>query len=162
LSPIDLTVLLALSTLLFWLSRTVLFLDANGISRTTVRAAIAGGAFVWIHGVVFRVVHYGLGVPFEPQAMFDSVVVQTTIAVLWALTGLGCMVAGTKRSLRPLWAAGAGLMGAVVLKLFLVDLSHTGTVSRIVSFIGVGILLLVVGYFSPVPPRQAQEEPSTS
>jgi uncharacterized membrane protein len=162
LSPIDLTVLLALSTLLFWLSRTVLFLDANGISRTTVRAAIAGGAFVWIHGVVFRVVHFGLGVPFEPQAMFDSVVVQTTIAVLWALTGLGCMVAGTKRSLRPLWAAGAGLMGAVVLKLFLVDLSHTGTVSRIVSFIGVGILLLVVGYFSPVPPRQAQEEPSTS
>jgi len=158
LSPIDLTVLLALSTLLFWLSRTASFLEANGISRSAARAAIAGAAFVWMHGVVFRAVHFGLGVAFEPQAMFDSVVVQTTIAVLWATAGLASMVAGTKRSLRPLWAAGAGLMGAVVLKLFLVDLSHTGTVARIVSFLGVGILLLVVGYFSPVPPR----EPSAS
>jgi uncharacterized membrane protein len=66
------------------------------------------------------------------------------------------MVSGTKRSLRPLWSTGAALMGAVVIKLFVVDLSHSGTVARIVSFIGVGILLLVVGYFSPVPPREEE------
>jgi uncharacterized membrane protein len=162
LSPIDLTSLLALATLLLWLSRTTSFLEENGISRSAARAAIAGAAFLWMHGVVFRTVHFALGVPFEPEAMFDAVVVQTGIAVLWAMTGLGCMVAGTKRNLRPLWVAGAGLMGAVVIKLFVVDLSHTGTVARIVSFIGVGILLLVVGYFSPVPPRAAQEEPSAS
>jgi uncharacterized membrane protein len=112
--------------------------------------------------MVFRTVHFGAGVPFEPEAMFDSVVVQTAVAVLWAVTGLASMVFGTKRSFRPLWAVGAGLMGAVVLKLFLVDLSHTGTVARIVSFIGVGILLLVVGYFSPVPPRETREEPSAT
>jgi uncharacterized membrane protein len=107
-----------------------------------------------MHGVVFRTAHFSLGVPFHPEAMFDSVVVQTAIAVLWAGTGLGCMVAGTKRDLRPLWGAGAALMAAVVLKLFLVDLSHTGTVARIVSFIGVGVVLLIVGYLSPVPPRE--------
>jgi uncharacterized membrane protein len=45
-----------------------------------------------------------------------------------------------------------------VLKLFLVDLSNTGTVARIVSFIGVGLLLLVVGYFSPAPPREKRQE----
>ncbi|HET7598011.1 MAG TPA: hypothetical protein VFK15_13850 [Burkholderiales bacterium] len=32
-----------------------------------------------------------------------------------------------------------------------------GGVERIVSFIGVGVLMLVIGYFSPVPPKTAAE-----
>ena len=47
---------------------------------------------------------------------------------------------------------GVGLMAVVVLKLMAVDLANTGTFARIVSFLGVGGMLLVVGYFSPVPP----------
>jgi uncharacterized membrane protein len=30
----------------------------------------------------------------------------------------------------------------------------TGTVTRIVSFIGVGVLMLVIGYVAPLPARQ--------
>ena len=46
-------------------------------------------------------------------------------------------------------------MTIVVAKLFLVDLGNTDTLARVVSFLGVGLLLLVVGYFAPVPPRAA-------
>ena len=42
---------------------------------------------------------------------------------------------------------------AVVLKLMLVDLSGSGTVARIVSFIGVGVLMLVIGYVAPLPTK---------
>ena len=52
-----------------------------------------------------------------------------------------------------MWLAGAALMTVVVAKLFLVDLGNTATLARVVSFLGVGLLLLVVGYFAPVPPR---------
>jgi uncharacterized membrane protein len=48
-------------------------------------------------------------------------------------------------------------MAIVVAKLFFVDLSNIGGIERIVSFIGVGLLMLVVGYFSPVPPAQPEE-----
>jgi uncharacterized membrane protein len=48
---------------------------------------------------------------------------------------------------------GAAMMGVVVLKLFVVDIGDQGTVTRIISFLGVGVLLLVVGYISPVPPK---------
>jgi uncharacterized membrane protein len=68
------------------------------------------------------------------------------------------MVAGTRRALGPVWLAGAVLMAAVVAKLFLVDLSGTGTVERIVSFIGVGLLMLVIGYLSPVPPKRESKQ----
>jgi len=35
-----------------------------------------------------------------------------------------------------------------------------GSLTRIVSFIVVGLLLLVVGYFAPLPPRREVEQPS--
>ena len=44
-------------------------------------------------------------------------------------------------------------MGIVVVKLFLIELSNSGGIARIVSFIIVGLLLLLVGWFAPVPPK---------
>jgi uncharacterized membrane protein len=58
----------------------------------------------------------------------------------------------SNKSLRSLWIIGASSTAIVVAKLFLLDLSGQGTIERIISFIVVGALLLVVGYFSPVPP----------
>ena len=57
---------------------------------------------------------------------------------------------------RPLWITGAALMGVVVVKLFLVDLSNIGGIERIVSFIGVGVLMLVIGYVAPLPAQEAR------
>lgn len=103
---------------------------------------------------VVRIVHHTTGVAWYPKALMNSVGVQSTLSIYWAILGLGGMMLGTKRVIRSVWMAGAGLMVIVVLKLFVIDLGNTGTVARIVSFLGVGVMLLVVGYFSPVPPRQ--------
>ena len=51
---------------------------------------------------------------------------------------------------------GAALLGVVVLKLFFVELADSGGLYRIVSFIVVGLLLLMVGYFAPVPPSRKE------
>jgi uncharacterized membrane protein len=67
------------------------------------------------------------------------------------------MLSATRLRLRPLWLTGAALMAAVVVKLFFVDLSNVGGIERIVSFIGVGLLMLVIGYASPVPPSTTGE-----
>ena len=48
--------------------------------------------------------------------------------------------------------------GAGLLKLAIDDMGNTGTVARIVSFIGVGVLLLVIGYLAPMPPNAPKEE----
>ena len=58
---------------------------------------------------------------------------------------------------RSLWLAGATLIGIVVVKLFLVELADTGGIARIVSFTGVGILLLIVSYIAPAPARDAED-----
>ena len=79
--------------------------------------------------------------------------VQASLSIFWAILALAAMVYATRTSRRALWMLGAGLMAVVVAKLFLVDLSNVGGIERIVSFIAVGVLMLVIGYFSPVPPR---------
>ncbi len=43
---------------------------------------------------------------------------------------------------------------------FLVELAASGTLQRIVSFIGVGLMLLFVGYVAPLPPRK--NEPASA
>ena len=85
--------------------------------------------------------------------MLHSTLVQAALSIFWSVLALCAMVAATRLRVRALWVVGASLMAVVVAKLVLVDLSNTGTVERIVSFIGVGVLMLLIGYVSPVPPR---------
>jgi uncharacterized membrane protein len=66
------------------------------------------------------------------------------------------MALSRRHASRPLWIGGAVLLGMTVIKLFLIDLGNSGTLERIVSFIGVGLLLLVIGYVAPLPPQREE------
>jgi len=85
--------------------------------------------------------------------------VQAGLSIVWTLMALGLMIGGHLRHRREVWLIGAALIALVVAKLFFVELSNRGGLARIVSFIGVGVLLLVVGYFAPLPPKRAEVEP---
>jgi uncharacterized membrane protein len=78
---------------------------------------------------------------------------QAALALVWTILGIAAMVIANRRRSRAAWIGGATLLGVVVAKLLLVDFANTGTVARIVSFMGVGLLLLLVGYLAPLPPR---------
>jgi len=83
-----------------------------------------------------------------------ALAVQTGLTLLWATTALALMWLAARRAVRAPWMVGASLLGLVVVKLLLVDLSGSGTVTRIVSFIGAGVLMLVIGYVAPLPARE--------
>jgi uncharacterized membrane protein len=102
---------------------------------------------------VARCVHHWAGVPYDLDSLAASTTFQSALSIVWGIAGLAAMVVGARSLRRGVWLVGAALMSVVVVKLFVVDLGNTGTWARVVSFLGVGILLLVVGYFAPVPPR---------
>jgi uncharacterized membrane protein len=120
-------------------------------------ALLGGSILIWSSAMVLRSVHHWGDVPFRFASLFSSVLVQSGLALVWTLLALCAMVAATRRGLRLLWLSGGALLALVVLKLFLIDLSGSGTLARIVSFLGVGLLLLVIGYLAPAPPRSASE-----
>ena len=129
--------------------------------RSTAWAITAGFAFVLTTLAVVRGVHLLADVSWNAFALSRSTSVQAALSVYWALLGVAAMTWGTRRSHYWAWLGGVALMVVVVLKLFFVDLGNSGTLARIVSFLVVGSLLLVVGYFAPRPPRpgQAATEP---
>jgi uncharacterized membrane protein len=102
---------------------------------------------------VARTVHHFASVPFDLELLARSDVFQAALSIVWGTTALLGMIIGARKRRRSVWIGGASLMAIVVVKLFLVELDNTGTLERVISFLGVGVLLLVVGYFAPVPPR---------
>jgi len=158
-NPLDLTVGVVFLALALWTRRLrdVFHQAAEPLPRNLLAAAAAATLFFSLNGMLVRTVHHWAGIPFTLPALYHSLLLQASLSLFWSLLALLTMVFATAKGMRTVWLTGAALLGLVVLKLFLVDLSGTGTVARIVSFVGVGILILVIGYFAPVPPHTRRE-----
>jgi len=161
LNPLELASVLVLFALLKWLGAIERQNPNLGAGRA--RPIIAGAA-VWflVTMTVGRCVHHWTGVPYDLDSLAASTTFQSALSIVWGIAGLSGMVVGARSRRRGVWLVGAALMTIVVAKLFLVDLGNTGTLQRVVSFLGVGVLLLVVGYFAPVPPRVDAEASTAS
>jgi len=161
LNPLDLAELFVLLVLLrFWLYlRSARLANYAILPERPVVIGLAVLAFIWLNAALLRSLHHLAGVPFEPEALVRSTLVETSISIFWTVIALTTMLVATRKHARIVWLTAAGLLGVVIAKLFLIDLSHTGTVERIISFVGVGLLMLIIGYFSPLPPAAQQVEP---
>jgi uncharacterized membrane protein len=158
LNPLDIAQMLAFAALATWW-RTLRVQDIPDMAqwpRSFPRLLIGITMFAFLNGVLLRTLHHWADIPYQLDAMLRSDLVQVALSIFWTVLALVAMVVATRRGLRVLWFCGAVLMGAVVMKLFLMDLAKIGGVERIVSFIGVGILMLVIGYFSPLPPKDKE------
>ncbi|WP_439863461.1 DUF2339 domain-containing protein [Pseudomonas antarctica] len=154
LNPLDLGLLFALLGIYLW-SRSVA--PERGPRAELIAQGVAGiSLFAFFTALVMRTAHHWGGVPFELDALLASMLVQAGLSIVWTLIALGLMIGGHLRHRREVWLIGAALIALVVAKLFFVELSNRGGLARIVSFIGVGALLLVVGYFAPLPPKRAE------
>ena len=159
LNPVDLSLGLAIVSLALW-RRVVASAvpQPAGAEPLVGRQALVAGAvlgFVSINGIWLRTAHHWLGTEWSGAALSGSPVVQTGLSILWTLLAMALMLLANRRASRIGWLTGAGLLGVVVVKLLLVDMSSAEGGQRIVTFIGVGILMLVIGYFVPLPPRKA-------
>jgi uncharacterized membrane protein len=161
LNPLDLAELFVLLVLLrFWLYlRSARLADYAILPEPPVVIGLAVLAFIWLNAALLRSLHHLAGVPFELEALVRSTLVETSISIFWTVIALTTMLVATRKHARIVWLTAAGLLVVVIAKLFLIDLSHTGTVERIISFVGVGLLMLIIGYFSPLPPAAQPVRP---
>ena len=71
---------------------------------------------------------------------------QLTLSVVWLLYSVVLMVIGFWRSVRTIRILAFVLFGITILKIFIYDLSYLETLYRIVSFVGLGIILMTVSF----------------
>ena len=110
-----------------------------------------GAGYVWFNLILLRTTSHFMGIPYHFSALFQSLFVQAMLSLVWSTTGLILMKWGANQRRRSPWIVGAGFLGVVVIKLFLIDLSGAGSIERIISFLGVGLLMLATDYLAPFP-----------
>ena len=157
-NPVDVAQLGFILAVFFWL-RALARSSKNPFRNSVhLRALPILLLFIWFNGLLARVVHHLLGVPFRFRELWESVPLQVAYSLSWAVIGLYLTVWANRRNHRTVWITGATLLGLVVIKLFLVDLRELSTGPKIGTFLVVGLLLLIVGYQAPVPPGNKEEE----
>jgi len=130
---------------------------AHWVAPLPLTGALLG--YLWFNLALLRTVSHYIDIPYEAEAMFASQFVQALLSLVWSVTALVMMRYAARRTLRAVWIGGAVLLALVVAKLFLIDLSNVGGVERIVSFVGVGALMVGIGYLAPYPTTEATPEP---
>ncbi len=71
----------------------------------------------------------------------------TVVSAAWGVIGLCLLTLGLVRRSRGLRLAGFALYGVSLAKLFLYDLTYSSAMGRPLSFLAVGVLLLLSGFF---------------
>ena len=110
---------------------------------------------VFVTMATLRGVHHLHGEPWN-ALILNSGFTQASLTVVWSLLGVSALIAGSRRKDRKQWMGGGLLMLVVLGKLVLVDRTYMGNIPGIVSFLAVGLLLVVVGYFAPQPPKEKE------
>lgn len=147
-NPLDIAQIISLVALLTW---------AKG-SKKNISAPLAVWLFVWATSSLLRAVHHYGDVPWDVDELVSSIVVQSSLSIFWSILALVLMWTAHNRAWRAVWTVGAVLITVVVAKLFLIDLSSQGSTGRMVAFIGVGLLMLGIGYVAPIPPAGGNKE----
>ena len=131
------------------------FMDrVSFVSHTARLGALGIMLFVWLNVVTLRAVSRYQDIAYVFDNLWDNVQVQMALSILWSVCALLIMNLSRRIKRRELWMIGAGLLGLVVLKLATKDLSGSGTLAGIISFMVVGALMLLIGFLSPIPAKQ--------
>ena len=134
-----------------------LWIYKNGVfSKGELRGVVGVFALlivVFISVIFARSVSYFQGVPYEFDALYGNIYFQAGISIIWSILAMSVMFLSKYIKNRLLWLSGMTLLILVVFKLFFVELSNSGTLERVISFLVVGALMLLIGYVAPIPPK---------
>jgi uncharacterized membrane protein len=152
LNPLELSYMVVLGGIFLWWRLIRIRRELHDLD-VLVNSVLAGTVFAAVTGGVIRACHHWANIPWDRDALYASDTVQASLSIVWGTLAISLMLFGNRRRIRTVWIIGVVLVSVVVAKLFLIELSAVGTLQRIVSFIVVGLLLLLVGYVAPLPPK---------
>ncbi|CAB1209679.1 DUF2339 domain-containing protein [Acinetobacter bouvetii] len=153
-NPFDLVSIAMLAGFIWMLSLQL----KSGLDKGIV-AVLMVLSLLWLSSyIVLRALHIYLDTPFNELAVWGNATVQLSLTLLWVSLAFMTMSLASRKQLRPVWILGGSILVIVTLKLVLFDLSHIGTLTRVISFLGAGFVMLVIAYIAPIPEHHLNEK----
>lgn len=146
-NPFDALSIVVLITFI-WL---LLQQQKSGLERGLLGLCSVLGA-LWLSSyIVLRALHVYLDTPYNSLALWQDATVQMSLTLLWVSLAFITMQFASRKGFKRVWLLGGSVLLLVSLKLVLLDLAHIGTLSRVLSFLGAGGLMLIIAYIAPMP-----------
>ncbi len=153
LNPVELAQALCLTALFLWAN----ILKRPALQAVPLPAVIKNNLGIILYGtlvlcltmMIARTVCYYTDIVFSADGILFSPFFQTIISIIWSAVALVIMLFSVRSNQERLNALGTMLLFLVAAKLFLVDLHLSGEIERICSFMWVGAIMLLAGYFIP-------------
>ena len=150
---IRMLVLLLATALLGWsvyeISRARVLADWDEEIRLLLRILLVVATLVLISGEIRDYYERAIALRFgesESATLDLENLKQMFLSAAWLVYSIGLMGVGILRRARTLRTIAMVLFGIAILKIFFYDLSFLETLYRIVSFLGLGVILLTVSY----------------
>jgi uncharacterized membrane protein len=153
LNPLDLTTGFVLLLTFAWYQKLAKP-DADGKIHLPLSALLP--LYAWFNLMLLRTCAHWLGIGYQFEPLFASSTVQVVLSLVWSVSAMILMRWAARVGQRKPWWWGVILLAVVVAKLFLIDQADSGSVERIVAFVGVGLLMVVIGYLAPLPGSAAK------
>jgi len=109
--------------------------------------------FLWVNSIILRSLSEWLDIPWSFYSLWHNNIVQVVLSLTWTVISVVLVAVAHRYLLRYIWFIGAILQAIVVIKLVLVDSIELDGLMRAFVFIGVALLMLVIGYLAPLPPK---------
>lgn len=113
--------------------------------------------FLWGNSVVLRCLSQIFDITWNAYTLWHNNIVQMTASLLWMLSAVILIAIGHRYSLRKIWYSGQLIQITVIIKLIFVDIQETDGLLRAFAFIGVALLMLLIGYLAPIPPKKTMK-----
>jgi uncharacterized membrane protein len=145
--------------ILFILSLWLTFLAPGSASlkRLSGRYLVPLFAFLFLNSLALKIAFKYFNEHVYFSELTDYPYFNGCLAFLWGFVALILMVVGKRLKWRSHWLIGAALLALDIVKLFTVDLRNSETIVRIAAFLLIGVLLFIIGWLAPLPPKERAE-----
>jgi uncharacterized membrane protein len=152
LNPFDEGIIFTLIVLKFYFDKTLQNRQEKFVFFAYLFFAVL--CFLEINGVILRTLSCFLNIPWSFSFLWNNEAVQSIFSIFWTLLALALIIFANKNKNRTIWFVGMALLVVVVIKLVLHDSVKLEGLFRASVFIGVALLMLVMGFLAPMPPRK--------
>ncbi|KIM12815.1 MAG: hypothetical protein KU38_03825 [Sulfurovum sp. FS08-3] len=147
-NPLDTIAIATLLALYAFMKRNVAYLGV----QESLFILLGLYALVFISVVLARTLQ-SFGVVEYDARILSHLGYQMGLSIVWSLVAFALMLLSQRLQNARVWIASMSLIGITVLKLLFVDMANSATIERIVSFVGAGVLILIIGYFFKMPQK---------
>lgn len=162
-NPLEASVICALCMITIWLKLAINYpqFDRPNANLLNFKTSLPNSVLIpliilsllWTNSIIIRSLSQWLHINWSWYSLWQSKLTQATLSLIWTFIAVVLVTTGHRYLQRKTWFTGVIVQIVIVIKLMCVDSMELDGLLRAFAFIIIAILMLIIGYLAPLPPK---------